>query len=50
MLEPFIEQYRNAVLDTDQDEALRVVREAVAAGATPEQVVFEVVRFTELPG
>ena len=43
MLEEVMAAYAEAVHDTDRDRALRVVREAVAAGTSPEDIVFEVV-------
>ncbi len=42
-MEEFIRQYNEAVLDTDRNQALQVIREALAAGVTPEQVVFGIV-------
>lgn len=35
--------YKDAVFDTDRDEAVAVVREAIAQGVTPEEVVFRIV-------
>jgi methanogenic corrinoid protein MtbC1 len=35
--------YDEAVFDADRDRALRVAREAVAAGVPPESIVFEIV-------
>jgi len=42
-LEDVIKQYNEAVFDTDRDRALKVVRNAVEQGATPEDVVFKIV-------
>ena len=42
-MEDFIHQYNEAVLDTDRARAMTVIDRALAAGATPEQVVFEIV-------
>lgn len=39
----WLDRYYDAVYDTDRDLALSVVDEALAAGVTPEQVVFEIV-------
>jgi methanogenic corrinoid protein MtbC1 len=36
-------QYSDALVDTDRGRALRVISEVVAAGASPEDVVFSVV-------
>jgi trimethylamine corrinoid protein len=36
-------EYEQAVVDTDQDRALAVLRDAVEAGASPEVLVFEIV-------
>jgi len=43
MLEPIITSYNDAVFDTDRDQALRIIRDAVDKGITPEQIVFQVV-------
>lgn len=43
MLEQVIQQYNDAIIDTDRDTALEVVREALELGISPEEVVFEVV-------
>lgn len=43
MLDRVVEAYNEAVYDTDLDQALRVVHDAVAAGVSPEDVVFRVV-------
>lgn len=43
MLEQVMIQYNEAIMDTDRDKALQVVREALELGITPEEVVFEVV-------
>lgn len=41
--EDLVRAYLEAVFDTDKDAALAVVASAMAAGMTPEEVVFEVV-------
>ncbi|MDA8429751.1 MAG: cobalamin-dependent protein [Geobacteraceae bacterium] len=43
MLEQVMNQYNEAVMDTDRDQALLVVRDALALGVTPEEVVFNIV-------
>jgi methanogenic corrinoid protein MtbC1 len=43
MLEQITDKYNEAVMDTDRDKALLVVRDALALGISPEQVVFEIV-------
>jgi len=43
MLEQVMSQYNEAIMDTDRDRALQVVRDALALEITPEEVVFEVV-------
>lgn len=43
MLEQVVNQYNEAVMDTDRDKALKVVHEALELGIAPEEVVFEVV-------
>lgn len=43
MLEQIIADYNEAIFDTDRDRALKVVRDAVARGVTPEDVVFKIV-------
>ncbi len=42
-LEGIMKAYNEALFDTDRDRALRLVHEAVAAGVTPEDIVFKVV-------
>jgi methanogenic corrinoid protein MtbC1 len=42
-IEAYRDRYYDAVFDTDRALALAVVDEALAVGATPEQVVFEIV-------
>jgi hypothetical protein len=42
-LDDFIKRYNEAIFDTDRDQALRVVQEAVDQGVTPEDVVFKIV-------
>jgi len=43
MLERVIETYNEAVFDTDRDRALEIIRDAIAAGITPEEIIFKVV-------
>jgi len=43
MLEQVMSQYNEAIMDTDRDKALLVVRDALSLGISPEEVVFEVV-------
>ena len=43
MLEDVIANYNAAVYDTDRARALKVVSDAIEGGATPEQIVFDVV-------
>jgi methanogenic corrinoid protein MtbC1 len=38
-----ITAFSEAIIDTDRDKALQIIREAVSNGVTPEEVVFEVV-------
>jgi len=38
-----IEDYNKAIYDTDREKALQVVQEALETGATPEQVIFDLV-------
>lgn len=43
MLDDVLSSYYAAVIDTDRDRALAVVQGALAAGVSPEDVVFQVV-------
>lgn len=43
MLEQVMSRYNEAIMDTDRDMALLVVRDALSLGISPEEVVFEVV-------
>jgi methanogenic corrinoid protein MtbC1 len=43
MLDQVIKAYNEAVYDTDREQALRVVHDAVAGGVSPEDIVFHVV-------
>jgi methanogenic corrinoid protein MtbC1 len=43
MIDRIAKAYSEAVLDADRDRALGAVRDAIAAGATPEDVVFRIV-------
>lgn len=43
MLDQVVRSYNEAVIDTDRDRALAVVRDAVRSGVSPEEIVFGVV-------
>jgi len=43
MLEQIIKAYNEAIIDTDKDRAMEVVRHAVEQGVSPEDVVFKVI-------
>lgn len=43
MLDSIVKAYNDAVFDTDREQALKVVHDAIAAGVSPEEVVFQVV-------
>jgi len=43
MLDEIIREYNEAVFDTDRERALEVIHSAVAAGVTPDDVIFRVV-------
>ncbi|HBA72562.1 MAG: cobalamin-binding protein [Geobacteraceae bacterium GWC2_55_20] len=43
MLEQVMNQYNEAIMDTDRDRALMVVRDALDLGISPEEVVFRIV-------
>jgi methanogenic corrinoid protein MtbC1 len=43
MLEKFIKAYNEAIFDTDREQALKVIHDAVAQGVSPEDVVFKIV-------
>ncbi|MFA7405647.1 MAG: cobalamin-dependent protein [Pelobacteraceae bacterium] len=43
MLEQVMNQYNEAVMDTDRDRALQVVRDALGLEISPEEVVFKIV-------
>lgn len=43
MLTKIITAYNEAVFDTDRDQALEIIHQAVAEGITPEDIVFKVV-------
>lgn len=43
MLDKFIEEYNEAIYDTDRDRAKEVVRKALKTGVTPEKIIFELV-------
>ncbi|MFA6560712.1 MAG: cobalamin-dependent protein [Verrucomicrobiia bacterium] len=42
-VEDIIKQYNEAIFDTNRDRALKVVRDAVEQGVTPEDAVFKIV-------
>lgn len=43
MLEQIVAEYNEAIFDTDRDQALAVVHEALRQGVSPEDIVFKVV-------
>jgi methanogenic corrinoid protein MtbC1 len=43
MLEKIITAYNDAIFDTDRDQALRIVHQAVTDGVSPEDIVFKLV-------
>lgn len=43
MLPQIITAYNEAIFDTDRDQALQVIHQAVAQGVSPEDVVFKIV-------
>lgn len=43
MLTEYITAYNEAVFDTDREAAMRVVRRAIDAGVSPQQIVFDLV-------
>lgn len=43
MLEHVVNQYNEAIMDTDRDRSLQIVRDALDLGITAEEVVFEIV-------
>ncbi|NTV13585.1 MAG: cobalamin-binding protein [Desulfobulbaceae bacterium] len=43
MLENIVKAYNEAIFDTDRDQALAVIHQALARGVTPEEIVFQVV-------
>ena len=43
MFETFIEDYNAAIYDTDRVMAMQIVEDAIAAGATPKMIIFELV-------
>ncbi len=43
MIGTLLKAYNEAIMDTDRDRALQVVREALERGVTPEEIVFGVV-------
>jgi methanogenic corrinoid protein MtbC1 len=43
MLKQVMNQYNEAIMDTDRDRALQIVRDAIALGISPEEIIFNVV-------
>jgi len=43
MLEQIIRAYNEAIFDTDREQALKVIHDAVAQGISPEDVIFRIV-------
>ena len=43
MLKPIIKEYNEAIFDTDRDQALKIIDDALDKGLTPEEIVFKVV-------
>ncbi|MCF6246346.1 MAG: cobalamin-dependent protein [Desulfobacula sp.] len=43
MINQYLEDYYNAVYDTNRNEAFRVIDEALAKGVQPEEVVFKII-------
>ena len=43
MLKPIIKEYNEAIFDTDRDQALKIIDDALDNGLTPEEIVFKVV-------
>lgn len=43
MIERIIQQYNEAIYDTNRDQALKIIHDAVEAGITPEEIVFKVI-------
>jgi methylmalonyl-CoA mutase cobalamin-binding domain/chain len=43
MLEQVMNQYNEAIMDTDRDRALQIVRDAIDLGISPEEIIFNVV-------
>ena len=43
MLEQIIKAYNEAIFDTDREQALKVIHDAVRQGVSPEDVVFKIV-------
>lgn len=43
MIQTTLARYNDAIFDTDRDQALAVIRQALEEGLKPEQVVFEVI-------
>lgn len=43
MFEQFIQKYNEAIYDTDRDQAMKVVQDALDTGAAPEEIIFKLV-------
>ena len=43
MLDEIIKAYNEAIFDTDREQALKVIHDAVAQGISPEDVIFKIV-------
>jgi methylmalonyl-CoA mutase cobalamin-binding domain/chain len=43
MLETVVKAYNEAIIDTDKEQALKVVNDALAAGSTPQEIIFDVI-------
>lgn len=43
MLESVVRAYNEAIIDTDKEQALKVVHDALAAGSTPQEIIFQVI-------
>jgi len=43
MFELFIKSYNEAIYDTDREQAMKIVKKALDAGASPEDIIFKLV-------
>jgi len=43
MLENIVKAYNEAIFDTDRDQALAIIHQALDRGVTPEEIIFQVV-------